>query len=77
MLQESTPGLLPWYVTVDHIAQRAGLPQPPKRDELIAALRAQGLAAARSHAEPRGIKTSGSVAEVVRVAQRLANSVDE
>lgn len=71
LVEESAPALSPWYVTMDQVAQRGGLSQPPKRDAVIAALRAEGFAAARSHAEPRGVKTDASFAEVVRVAQAL------
>jgi len=37
----------------------------PPRDALITALRARGFAAARSHVDPRGVKTDASFADVV------------
>lgn len=72
MVEESDAALLPWYTTPEQVAQRAGLACPPARDALIGELRAAGYAAARSHAERGGVKSSASLQEVCKVARALA-----
>lgn len=65
---EADPSLRPGYIPIDDIARR--LDRSPSRDELIAALRAAGHAACRSHVETKALKTGARAEEVAAVAAR-------
>lgn len=64
---EADPKLPPWYLPLDDVGRR--LDRAPAREELLAALKAAGFAAARTHVEVKAIKTDASLEQVVAVAE--------
>ncbi|GFR41355.1 hypothetical protein Agub_g2038, partial [Astrephomene gubernaculifera] len=68
LLEEADPRLPPGFFSIDLSVSRR-LQRPPPRDPLIAALRAEGFAAARCHLEARAFRTNACMADVLRVAE--------
>jgi hypothetical protein len=68
MLEEADPRLPPGTFSLDAAVARH-LGAPPARDGLLAALRAAGFAAARSHLDPRDVRTDACMADLLRVAE--------
>lgn len=60
----------PYFFTLGEIGRRAKV-DIPKRDRLIAALKAEGYAAVVTHLEPQAIKTAATFHTCVEVAERL------
>jgi tRNA (guanine26-N2/guanine27-N2)-dimethyltransferase len=67
----------PHYLRTDELARKGRARRVPPRDVLIAALRADGFAATRSHIDPRGLKTNAAMAEVIACANRACEAIDE
>ena len=76
---EADPALArsPHYFRTDELGRKGRAKRVPPRDVLITALRAEGFAAARSHLDPRGLKTNASVSQVVECANRVCDALDE
>jgi len=62
----------PFYYEGNTLAERFGLERPPPLDELLAALRAAGWRAGRTHVRPEGFRTDAPRAAVEAVARAAA-----
>ncbi len=62
----------PGYLRLDDVARAARLPQMPSRDVLVAALRARGHAACRTHCDDRALKTDAAWPQVLEAAAAAA-----
>jgi tRNA (guanine26-N2/guanine27-N2)-dimethyltransferase len=62
---------VPFYYEPNTVAREAGLPAPPSTERFLAALRAAGFAAARTHARDGALRTRATRAEVLGTARRL------
>ena len=67
----------PHHLRTDELGRKGRAKRVPPRDVLITALRAEGFAAARSHIDPRGLKTNATMADVVACANRVCEAIDE
>lgn len=64
-------GLPPWYFSLDEAARRLK-GSPPPTQAAVDALRERGFAAARTHFDPKAVKTDASPADFRRVLAGLA-----
>ena len=76
---EADPALSrsPHYFRTDELGRKGRAKRVPPRNVLITALRNEGFAAARSHLDPRGLKTNASASQVVACANRACDALDE
>ncbi|MHB8633812.1 MAG: hypothetical protein ACYDBQ_07610 [Thermoplasmatota archaeon] len=56
-------GAPPFWVTADELQRHLG-PPAPRRDELITRLRKDGFQAARTHLDPRGVRTDATARDL-------------
>lgn len=64
-------GLPPWHFSIDQAARRLR-GSPPATQAAVDALKAQGFAAARTHFDPKAVKTDASPADFRRVLASAA-----
>jgi len=67
MVDEADARLPPGFIAVDRVGRH--LASNPARDKLIAALRAGGFAASRCHLDPRSLRTSARMVDILGVCQ--------
>ncbi len=66
-------GLPPLFYSTDEVASLLKSPPPP-RDRLIQHMVDAGIPTARTHFDPKGLRTEGTTAEVLRAVQTLAKA---
>jgi tRNA (guanine26-N2/guanine27-N2)-dimethyltransferase len=64
-------GLPPWFYALDEAARRLR-GSPPPTDEAVRALKAAGFRAARTHIDPKAVKTDASPPDFRRVLAEVA-----
>jgi len=65
-------GFPPFFVSTDDLARRLR-GSPPRLDRFLDALRAMGYRAARTHFDPRGVKTDAPMGDIERAFSEATN----
>ena len=65
---------VPLYTSIDAVARRAKLPTP-RIDDLSTALRRRGFAVAKTHIDPKGLRTDAPMSACISAARDLSGGV--